>query len=95
MLLTHRIRRPSPPQVRSAVAGTIVEIDDRAMHTIRALPSYASEMMAAAVGKRIEKTVDLLTSYGNINLVHASLEQLEKDYAIVNDIVSRGIFKVN
>ena len=63
-------------KIRSGVAGVLVAIDQSAMKAIRALSSYQSEMVGAAVGKRVEKTVDLLTSYGNVNLCNASLEQL-------------------
>ena len=51
-------------------------------------------MLAISVGKRIEKTVDLLTSYGNVNLVHESLAQLEADYTAFHEIIDRGIFTV-
>jgi len=81
-------------KIRSGVAGTLTEIDQAAMKAIRSLDSYQSEMVGTAVGKRVEKTIDLLTSYGNVNLVNESLEQLEADYATFHEIVGRGIFKV-
>ena len=80
---------------RSAVAGVFVEIDPAARAAIRALPSHhQSKMVGTAVGRRVEKTVDLLTSYGNVNLVNESLEQLEADYDTFHEIVGRGIFHV-
>jgi len=81
-------------KIRSGVAGTVTEIDANALKAIRSLKSYRSEMVGAAVGKRIEKTIDLLTSYGNVNLVNESLVELEKDYTTFHEIVGRGIFKV-
>jgi len=81
-------------KIRSGVAGVLTEIDPAAMKAIRGLQSYQSEMVGAAVGKRVEKTIDLLTSCGNVNLVNESLEQLEADYATFHQIVGRGIFKV-
>ena len=64
------------------------------MKAIRAFPSYQSEMVGAGVGKRVEKTIDLLTSYGNVNMTNESQEALEADYAAFHEIVGRGIFKV-
>ena len=89
-----RSRGVSRLQIRSGVAGKVVEIDAAAMESIRALKSYQSEMVGTAVGKRVEKTIDLLTSYGNVNLVNESLDDLERDYKTFHDIVGRGIFKV-
>ena len=64
------------------------------MKAIRALRSYQSEMVGAAVGKRVDKTIDLLTSCGNVNLVNVNLDDLEADYETFHEIVERGIFKV-
>lgn len=47
-------------QIRSAVAGIVTEVDQAALKAIRSLKSYQSEMIAAASGKRIEKTIDLV-----------------------------------
>ena len=81
-------------KLRSSVAGVVTAISPTALKAIRALPSYQSEMLGTSVGKRIEKTIDLLTSYGNINLVNAKLPQLERDYKALHDILDRGIFTV-
>ena len=81
-------------KIRSAVAGVVTEVDQAALKAIRALKSYQSEMVGAGVGKRIEKTIDLLTSYGNVNLVNESLQDLEADYNTFHEIVGRGIFKI-
>ena len=78
---------------RSAVAGTVVEIDAAAMEAIRGMRSYRSEMLCASVGKRVEKTVDLLTSYGNINLVNADKYTLNADYAKLHEVVGKGLFE--
>ena len=64
------------------------------MATIRGLPSYQSEMLTVRVGSRVEKTVDLITACGSFNLVHESLEQLEKDYVAVHEVLESGIFSV-
>jgi hypothetical protein len=78
----------------SAVAGTVVEVDQTALKAIRALPSYTSEMIGVDVGAKIEKTVDLLTSYGQVNLINSSHDALEADYQRFHEIVECGIFKV-
>ena len=52
----------SLPQIRSGVAGVVTEIDPTAMKAIRSLKSFQSEMVGAAVVKRIEKTGDLVRS---------------------------------
>ena len=51
-------------------------------------------MIGIHVGSRVEKTIDLLTSCGNVNLVNSSLAELEADYARFHEIVGKGIFKV-
>ena len=79
-------------KLRSAVSGTLKEVDSAALRAIRALPSYQSEMIAAVPGKQIEKTIDLLTSYGNVNLVNSDAAQLEADYESLHRIVDAGIF---
>ena len=81
-------------KIRSGVSGVLVEISPTALQAIRSLKSYQSEMVGVKPGKRIEKTVDLLTSCGNVNLVNDSLEQLEADYAAFHKIVEDGIFVV-
>lgn len=47
-------------KIRSGVAGIVREVDEVALKAIRSLKSYKSEMIGAAAGKRIEKTVDLV-----------------------------------
>ena len=81
-------------KIRSGVSGVLKSIDQEAMKAIRGLKSYQSEIVSASPGKRIEKTIDLLTSCGNVNLVNESLEQLEADYATFHEIVGKGIFTV-
>jgi len=81
-------------KIRSAVSGFVTEIDPAALKEIRSLGSYQSEMIGIHVGSRVEKTVDLLTSCGNVNLVNASETALEADYARFHEIVGKGIFKV-
>lgn len=81
-------------KIRSAVAGFVTEIDPEALKAIRSLASYQSEMIGIHVGSRVEKTIDLLTSCGNVNLANASLSELEADYTRFHEIVGRGIFKV-
>jgi biotin carboxylase len=81
-------------KIRSRVSGVLRQIDPAAIRSIRALKSYQSEMVGCAVGKRIQRTVDLLTSCGNVNLVNSSLAQLEADYKEFHTIIDRGIFEV-
>lgn len=81
-------------KIRSGVAGVLKEISPTALQAIRGLKSYQSEMIGVKPGKRIEKTIDLLTSCGNVNLVNSSLSELESDYATFHEIVEKGIFVV-
>lgn len=81
-------------KIRTGVSGYVTEIDPAALKAIRSLASYQSEMIGVKVGSKIEKTIDLLTSCGNVNLVNASLDDLEADYKRFHEIVERGIFKV-
>ena len=55
---------------------------------------WQSEMIHVKVGDPLEKTIDLLTSCGNINFVNESLQQLEADYAHFHEICQQGIFRV-
>jgi hypothetical protein len=55
-------------QIRSGVAGTLTEIDQAAMKAIRSLDSYQSEMVGTAVGKRVEKTIDLVRAHVGLAL---------------------------
>jgi len=82
-------------KLRSAVQGTLKEIDAAAMAKIRSLPSYRSEMISAKVGAPIELTIDAVTACGNLNLVNQDLKQLEDDYRTFHQIVEKGIFKVH
>ena len=66
-------------KLRSGVSGLLKSIDTSAMKAIRALPSYQSEMLGVAVGKRIELTIDAVTACGNVNLVNEDLAQLQAD----------------
>ena len=94
-LPTHFAAYAKEANMSSVVSGTLREIDAEALAAIRSLPSYRSEMLHVKVGDVIEKTVDLLTSCGNINLVHESLQQLEEDYRRFHEICERGIFVVD
>jgi len=78
----------------SVVSGTLKAINPDGMRAIRALSSYRSEIIHTQVGETIEKTIDLLTSCGNINLVNESAPQLEEDYRRFHEICERGIFTV-
>ena len=83
--------------MQSFVAGTLVEIDPEALKKIRSLSSYTNEFLDVTEGKRIEKTIDLLTSCGNFNLINESKLQLDADYAEFHRIVhngGHGIFRV-
>ena len=81
--------------VSSVVSGVLSEIDPVALSALRSLPSYQSEMFGVTVGQPIEKTVDLITSCGNINLVHMDSEQLDADYRKLHEICEKGIFLVD
>ena len=81
-------------KLRSGVSGLLKSIDTSAMKAIRALPSYQSEMLGVAVGKRIELTIDAVTACGNVNLVNEDLAQLQADYDEFHRIIGQGIFYV-
>ena len=85
----------APPHPHLAfAAGTLLEIDPEALRRIRGLRSYVDEFIEVQAGQRIEKTIDLLTSCGNINLVNESKDQLDADYEEFHRVCSRGIFRV-
>ena len=52
--------------IRSPKEGTIVEIHEAKLQTIRQLPSFVGEYLAPciAVGSRVRKTVDATTVHG-------------------------------
>ena len=82
--------------VRSVVAGTLARVDADALGAIRGVASYVGECLPAslAVGQRIDKTIDIVTLVGQVNLVHADAAQLEADLATVQAIIDRGLFEV-
>ena len=80
--------------MQSNVSGILKEVDPEALAKIKALSSYRDGFLAVTVGERIEKTIDLLTSCGNYNLVNQSKEQLDIDYEEFHRIVGKGIFRV-
>jgi biotin carboxylase len=80
--------------MQSNVSGILKEVDPEALAKIKALSSYRDGFLAVTVGERIEKTIDLLTSCGNFNLVNQSKEQLDADYEEFHRIVGKGIFRV-
>ena len=55
-------------KLRSPVSGIVKAIDPNALKAIRALPSFASEMIAVAPGKPIEMTIDAVTACGNVSV---------------------------
>ena len=63
--------------VRSVVEGTISHIKEDKVARIRMVDSYDSESLdwanQLAVGQKIEKTIDILTLCGQIQLVHKVL----------------------
>ena len=85
--------------VRSTVQGIITRIVEARLNAIRAVESYRGENLPLAtslsVGKPISKTVDILTLCGQINLAHASKEQLESDLARVQVLIDQGLFKTD
>ena len=84
--------------VRSMVEGTIARVREDRFAEIRAVESYVGENLpssALVAGKTIEKTVDVITLYGQINLVHSSAEQLEADMNRVREIIDAGLFEID
>jgi len=84
--------------VRSVVEGTISHIKEDKVARIRMVDSYDSESLdwanQLAVGQKIEKTIDILTLCGQIQLVHKDKERLELDLAKVQEIIDDGLFVV-
>jgi len=83
--------------VRSMVEGTIARVHEDRFAEIRAVESYAGENLPwsqLVAGKAIARTVDVVTLYGQVNLVHASETQLEADAARVRAIIDAGLFEV-
>ncbi|MGW0392555.1 ATP-grasp domain-containing protein [Streptomyces sp. NPDC003042] len=73
----------------SAPAGGVVAAN-RVRESCRELDSYLFDTCEQAPGDRIEKTIDLITSYGRVVLAHADPEALERDLDHVLDLDRRG-----
>jgi len=80
-------------KLRSPVDGVLKSIDEKGMATIRALPSYTTEMLAVSVGRPIARTIDAVSACGNINLVNADKYTLNADYAKLHEVVGKGLFE--
>ena len=83
--------------LRSAVEGTLSNVDHAALDRIRAVPSFIGEFLPAylTVGGAITKTVDVLTVHGEFNLAHADEAVLRHDYDTVQSIIDGGLFEVS
>jgi biotin carboxylase len=63
--------------------------------TVGRLPSFHSTKGVPTAGQRIRKTVDLCSKPGHVYLVHADLNQIEKDYQAIRTFEkTRAIFEV-
>lgn len=73
-------------------AGTVksVEIESRC----NSLESYGFTVCKYNAGDYLEKTVDLVTSYGRVVLFHSDLAQLERDARAITEMEETGMFMV-
>jgi len=81
--------------IRSPVSGVVSRINEERLGELRALPSYLCEQLALpAVGEPIARTIDVFTTYGNINYTNADKAALDADYAAAQAILDLGLFEV-
>ncbi|MEU2234436.1 ATP-grasp domain-containing protein [Streptomyces vietnamensis] len=73
----------------SAQVGGVVTAN-RVEESCRELDSYLFHTCGQAPGDRIEKTTDLITSYGRVVLAHEDLAVLDRDLERVLDLDRRG-----
>jgi len=83
--------------VRSTVEGIISKISEERLAKIRATASYCGENLpltsSLAEGQPIAKTIDIVTLCGQINIAHASKEQLEADLEFIQGLINEGLFE--
>lgn len=59
---------------------------DDALADIRALPSYAHDVLAFPAGRQISRTIDVVTSPGFVYLISPDRQQIINDYARIREI---------
>lgn len=60
---------------------------------VSALPSYSDVRLKVSTNQRVLRTVDLITTLGNVYLTHPSEQQIEADYREVNRLSKRWLCK--
>mmetsp|Transcript_12727 Transcript_12727/g.19116 ORF Transcript_12727/g.19116 Transcript_12727/m.19116 type:complete len:383 (+) Transcript_12727:1-1149(+) len=80
--------------MRSTVSGTFSHFNEESLRRIRELPSYISEALDIKPGKKIRLTVDALTIAGGIQIANTDRAQMLNDYALIQEIIDRGVFEV-
>ena len=76
--------------IRSPVGGVVKRVRDEVFERIRALPSFLSMNLVGfpAAGETILETVDMMTYYGCIDLVHADAGVLQRDCDVLRAIMN-------
>lgn len=75
--------------IRSPVGGVVKRVRDEVFKRVRALPSFLSMNLVGfpAAGETILETVDMMTYYGCIDLVHADAGVLQRDCDVLRAIM--------
>jgi biotin carboxylase len=60
---------------------------------IRNMSSFRSAEMLTQPGNDIKLTIDCFTRPGSVQMVNASIEEMEKDYLRIRDLETSGLFK--
>ncbi|WP_409180391.1 ATP-grasp domain-containing protein [Amycolatopsis sp. VS8301801F10] len=67
--------------------------DDAGWNPVRALESFLELIVTQPAGKRIERTVDLATSPGNLYLTNADPDRLDADYQRVRELERTTLYR--
>ena len=69
-------------------------VNPMAVERIKSLPSYFRLSLSNPPGTKLEKTVDMFTMPGMVELVHEDPEQVQKDYAEIRKLEESGEFYI-
>lgn len=77
----------------SPVSGIVTSLEP--FDAIKRLPSYHLLRLDVTMGDRIDRTVDLFTSPGLVELIHRDQEQLRKDLVTIRSLESSSLYAVD
>ena len=79
-------------KMRSNVCGILQDVIESQLDRILALPSYQGHFFLVRPGEKLHLTVDMPSVPGEVTLVHEDKDVLDRDYALLNEILAEGIF---